>query len=205
MWYVIKEDELYHHGIKGQKWGVRRFQNKDGSLTNAGKKRYMEADPNDSAVTKRVKEDYNKLSDSQFRKKYGATKEIYAKRVKRYGDPYMNAPMAKLGKKLSGISKIEKQSGKSFETVAQVKKAEREAAKRMMERQKKIAGTAVGLAITAYSVAGLLSLYSANNAEIKGAVNSFVSSYKNRKVDAFNKKYGEPVWTDFGVTDIVSA
>lgn len=32
--------ELYHFGIKGQKWGVRRYQNKDGSLTNAGKKRY---------------------------------------------------------------------------------------------------------------------------------------------------------------------
>ena len=30
--------ELYHHGIKGQKWGVRRFQNEDGSLTDAGKK-----------------------------------------------------------------------------------------------------------------------------------------------------------------------
>lgn len=33
-------DELYHHGIKGQKWGERRFQNKDGTLTEAGKKRY---------------------------------------------------------------------------------------------------------------------------------------------------------------------
>ena len=32
--------DLRHHGIKGQKWGVRRFQNSDGSLTAAGRKRY---------------------------------------------------------------------------------------------------------------------------------------------------------------------
>ena len=32
--------DLRHHGIKGQKWGVRRFQNDDGSLTAAGRKRY---------------------------------------------------------------------------------------------------------------------------------------------------------------------
>ena len=36
----ISQNELYHHGIKGMKWGVRRFQNEDGSLTSAGKKRY---------------------------------------------------------------------------------------------------------------------------------------------------------------------
>lgn len=32
--------ELYHHGIKGQKWGVRRYQNADGSLTEEGYQRY---------------------------------------------------------------------------------------------------------------------------------------------------------------------
>ena len=42
------DNELYHHGVKGQKWGVRRFQNKDGSLTLAGKnRRGNAASPND--------------------------------------------------------------------------------------------------------------------------------------------------------------
>lgn len=36
----VSQNELYHHGIKGMKWGIRRFQNEDGSLTSAGKKRY---------------------------------------------------------------------------------------------------------------------------------------------------------------------
>lgn len=34
-----KTEYLYHHGIPGQKWGIRRYQNKDGSLTPAGRKR----------------------------------------------------------------------------------------------------------------------------------------------------------------------
>lgn len=43
----VKTNELYHHGIKGQKWGVRRFQKVGGGLTPAGKKRYgKEKDPN---------------------------------------------------------------------------------------------------------------------------------------------------------------
>lgn len=33
--------ELYHHGVKGQKWGVRRYQNKDGTLTKEGRERTL--------------------------------------------------------------------------------------------------------------------------------------------------------------------
>lgn len=36
---IIYGDELYHHGVQGQKWGVRRYQNPDGSLTEEGRRR----------------------------------------------------------------------------------------------------------------------------------------------------------------------
>lgn len=45
----MTDQELYHWGVKGMHWGVRRYQNKDGSLTPAGKKRYAD-DPDRKAV-----------------------------------------------------------------------------------------------------------------------------------------------------------
>ena len=39
---LLNADSISHHGVKGMKWGVRRYQNKDGSLTPAGKKRQKE-------------------------------------------------------------------------------------------------------------------------------------------------------------------
>lgn len=55
---MMYENELYHHGIKGMKWGVRRYQNKDGSLTIAGKKR--EAKQTYKAASNKAFKEYEK-------------------------------------------------------------------------------------------------------------------------------------------------
>ena len=53
----MENNQLYHWGIKGMKWGVRRYRNEDGSLTEAGKRRYADQEP--------VHEDYAKVHDKK--------------------------------------------------------------------------------------------------------------------------------------------
>lgn len=47
---------LAHHGVKGQKWGVRRYQNPDGSLTDEGRRRYGYGSEAGKMITKNTKE-----------------------------------------------------------------------------------------------------------------------------------------------------
>lgn len=61
----ISDDELYHYGIKGQKWGVRRYQNKDGSLTSAGKKRRSSSDEVRNMSTDELRQKVRRLNNEQ--------------------------------------------------------------------------------------------------------------------------------------------
>lgn len=73
----MEGDVLYHHGIKGQKWGIRRFQNKDGSLTAAGRKRRGEGDGDNG--TNSSKDETPEETRSRLLKSTDA-KEIYENR-----------------------------------------------------------------------------------------------------------------------------
>ncbi len=84
--YIYNKNELYHYGILGQKWGVRRYQNEDGSLTPAGKKRYEELDRQASKYDKQAASKYESA------KKYKAVIEDLKKNGKnsKYYDEYQD-------------------------------------------------------------------------------------------------------------------
>lgn len=69
MWNYNNADSMYdtlmHHGIRGMKWGVRRYQNKDGSLTSAGRKRQR----NNPFFIKKSKAKREKESNKNIKKK----------------------------------------------------------------------------------------------------------------------------------------
>ena len=83
-------DELYHHGVKGMKWGVRRYQNADGSLTNAGRKKISKQYKKQSV---KVTRDLQNQQSSMWVKSYNKTAD------------YMNG---------GGIDKFNKQQEKKY-------------------------------------------------------------------------------------------
>jgi hypothetical protein len=67
----MENNELNHWGIKGMRWGIRRFQNKDGSLTPAGKKRREQQDGDDSEKAKAAapkKKSVSEMTDDELNK-----------------------------------------------------------------------------------------------------------------------------------------
>lgn len=103
---------LRHEGIKGQKWGVRRYQYEDGSLTPAGKKRYSKDDDEDKKKSSKTSSEKDKSEDSEVDK---LAKEVIrgnygngAERKKKLGDKY--AEIQNRVNEMLGVDKVHKVS-----------------------------------------------------------------------------------------------
>ena len=88
------KNELYHYGVKGQKWGVRRYQNSDGSLTDNGKKRVAKLNAKINKADKKAIESFNSskkhFQDKKFfSKEKGLDEYQKATLSKNYSDHYL--------------------------------------------------------------------------------------------------------------------
>ena len=105
----MENNELKHSGIKGMRWGVRRWQNKDGSLTPAGKKRYDGSSE---------REDLSLLSDDELRRRTNR-----ARLEKEYEDSKTNMSDAELRQRINRIELEKRYDALTTEEVSRGQKA----------------------------------------------------------------------------------
>ena len=132
------EVELYHHGVKGQKWGVRHFQNKDGSYKPGAEGRYDGSD-----APRRT---------SSFKNSLKSAKARLSVRKKNHDLSSQNKKLAAQNKKLSDKNE-EAKEGKKF---------------KLSDRQKKALKVGAAIAGTALAAYGAKKLYDYVDASHKG-------------------------------------
>ena len=119
----IPKSELAHHGILGQKWGVRRYQNPDGSLTPAGRRRLERADK--KWVKKNEKKFYNETYAKSRKEMNEFVKRELNPNIRKYNKnhkisaAYANAYSRKLASLMNkNVADLESPSGKVIRYVA---------------------------------------------------------------------------------------
>lgn len=118
----MDNNELMHHGILGMKWGVRRYQNKDGSLTPAGKRRVQTGEVGKTSETSQShsshsssssKKTVKEMSDSELREKI-----TRLELEKKYSDLSKPKEQAKTSKGKAFVMDVLEKSGKNIATQA---------------------------------------------------------------------------------------
>lgn len=87
----MNENTLIHHGVLGMKWGVRRFQNKDGTLTSSGKKRYSNDENKKNVKTMSDDELRKVINRLQMERQYSQLSESKVSKGKNYAQKIFKA------------------------------------------------------------------------------------------------------------------
>lgn len=149
MGYFYSDEELAHHGIKGQKWGVRRFENEGGHLTAAGKARY-----DDGKVSAKEKNAFSAKAAG-----YRALSKLHSIN-KATAFTSGGRKLADAGKRVADreAEKAQKEANARRDEKEAAKAKESETKKMSTDTKRLIAGaamTAAGVALSAYGITKL--------------------------------------------------
>ena len=200
---------LAHHGIKGMKWGVRRYQNEDGSLTNTGKarystgsvkKKYVKDTPKtrriqrEKAIQKEYEDGYSILDDAYNRYTTGLNdskqqyksdkKDKYAKARRIERD---KAVQKRFKEDLRGMDEVENRYTKAMEASKQQYKAEKKVRKKEIKQTYKELNKS----------ASVEERFVYNNATRKKAAKYIVDN--NMPVEEAKKKAKKEAWRNTAV------
>lgn len=104
----FKKDDLEHYGLKGQKWGIRKYQNKDGTYTEAGKKRYNREQKKASKLTAQAR-----VSSRAVRL---AEKKTHKAKVKAHMAPTDKNRLSYAANR-SALEKLREKNGKNIDAI----------------------------------------------------------------------------------------
>lgn len=201
-------NELTHHGIRGQKWGKRRFQYNDGSLTPAGEKRYYDGDGGSSggksaAKAKRkaeidtAKNAYKqakkteKTKEKELLKKYGELEDqmTYGKNADSKKNAAIQKQLDKLDREMSENKRATKNAKNEY------KKAKELTPEEKKERTKKVAvagATVAAVAVATYGAYKLNKYVKTKNCEIAAkAGRDYAEKMFNAELDGLTKGPGK--------------